>query len=119
MVLEGHQAEASSSSPKRPRLTRLASAAWKGDFRVEVEAPDTFHVGEVVILGEQEAKMVVDKGSLIFRFPIERDCPEGTVIRPLADDEFLQSEGDHLCVYRRGSDDDIHYVCRVELDGEG
>ena len=59
--------------------------------------------------------MVVDKGSLIFRFPIEKDYPEGTVIRPLADDEFLQSEGDHLCVYRRGSDDDIHYVCRVDL----
>ena len=115
MVLEGQQAEASSSTPKRPRLTRLASAAWKGDLRVEVEAPDTFHIGEVVILGEQEAKMVVDKGSLIFRFPIERDYPEGTVIRPLADDEFLQSEGDRLCVYRRGSDDDIHYVCRVDL----
>ena len=65
-----------------------------------MEAPDTFRVGEVVILGEQEAKMVVDKGSLIFRFPIERDYPEGTVIRPLADDEFLQSEGDRLCVYR-------------------
>ena len=64
-------------------------------------------------LGEQEAKMVVDKGSLIFRFPIERDYPEGTVVRPLAENEFIQSEGDRLCVYRRGPEDDIHYVCRV------
>ena len=72
-------------------------------------------VGEVVILGEQEAKMVIGKGSLIFRFPVEGNYPEGTVIRPLADDEFLQAEGDRLCVYRRGSDDDVHYVCRVDL----
>ena len=114
-MLEGQQAEASSSTPKRPRLSRLTSAAWKGDLRVEVETPDTFRIGEVVILGEQEAKMVVDKGSLIFRFPIERDYPEGTVIRPLTDDEFIQSEGDRLCVYRRGPEDDIHYVCRVDL----
>ena len=37
------------------------------------------------------------------------------MVRPLADDEFLQAEGDRLCVYRRGSDDDVHYVCRVDL----
>ena len=66
MVLEGQQVEASSSNPSRPRLTRLAAAAWKGDLRVEVEATDTFRVGEVVVIGEQEGKMVVDKGSLIF-----------------------------------------------------
>ena len=115
LVLEGQQAEASSSTPTRPRLSRLTSAAWKGDLRVEVETPDTFRIGEVVILGEQEAKMVVGKGSLIFKFPIERDYPEGTVIRPLTDDEFIQSEGDRLCVYRRGLEDDLHYVCRVDL----
>ena len=115
MVMEGQQNEASSSTPNRPKMTRLTTAAWKGDLRVEVESPDTFHVGEVVLLGEQEAKMVIDKGSLIFRFPIERDYPEGTVIRPLAENEFIQSEGDRLCVYRRGPDDDIHYVCRVDL----
>ena len=68
-----------------------------------------------MLLGEQEAKMVVDKGSLVFRFPIERNYPEGIVIRPLAENEFIQSEGDRLCVYRRGPDDDIHYVCRVNL----
>ena len=89
MVQEGQQAEAAPSTPKQPRLTRLTVAAAKGDFRVEVEAPDVFRVGEVVVLGEQEAKMVIGKGSLIFRFPIEGNYPEGTVIRPLADDEFL------------------------------
>ena len=115
LVQEIQQAEASSSTPKQPRLTKLTAAATKGDLRVEVSAPDVFRVGEVVILGEQEAKMVVGKGSLIFKFPIEGNYPEGTVIRPLADDEFLQAEGDRLCVYRRGSDDDIHYVCRVDL----
>ena len=96
-------------------MTRLTAAARKGDLRVDVESPDVCRVGEAVLLGEQEAKMVVDKGSLIFRFPIERDYPEGTAIRPLAENEFIQSEGDRLCVYRRGPDDDIHYVCRVDL----
>ena len=115
MVQEIQQAEALPSTPKQPRLRKLTAAAMKGDLRVEVAAPDAFRVGEVVVLGEQEAKMVVGKGSLIFRFPIEGNYPEGTVIRPLADDEFLQSEGDRLCVYRRGPEDDIHYVCRVDL----
>ena len=115
MIQEVHQAGAPQPTPKRLRLTRLTAAAMKGDLRVEVEAPDAFRVGEVVILGEQEAKMVIGKGSLIFRFPIEGDYPEGTVIRPLADAEFLQAEGDRLCVYRRGLDDDVHYVCRVDL----
>ena len=69
-----------------------------GDLRVEVATPDVFRVGEVVVLGEQEAKMVVGKGSLIFRFPIEGNYLEGTVIRPLVDDELLQSEGDRLCI---------------------
>ena len=75
MVMEGQQTEASSSTPKPPRMTRLTTAAWKGDLRVEVESSDTFRVGEVVLLGEQEAKMVIDKGSLIFRFPIEKGLP--------------------------------------------
>ena len=99
MIQEVHQAGASQPTPKRPRLTRLTAAAMKGDLRVEVEESDTFRVGEVVVLGEREAKMVIGKGSLIFRLPIEGDYPEGTVIRPLADDEFLQAEGDRLCVY--------------------
>ena len=115
MVQEIQQTEELSSTPKQPRLTKLTAAATKGDLRVEVAAPEAFRVGEVVVLGEREAKMVVGKGSLIFRFPIEGNYPEGTVVRPLADDEFLQAEGDRLCVYRRGTDDDIHYVCRVDL----
>ena len=115
MVGEAQQTEASSSTPRPPRMTRLTTAAWKGDLRVDVESAEVFRVGEVVLLGEQEAKMVVDKGSLIFRFPVERDYPEGTVVRPLAENEFIQSEGDRLCVYRRGPEDDIHFVCRVDL----
>ena len=80
MVQEIQQTEALPSTPKQPRLTKLTAAAMKGDLRVEVAAPDAFRVGEVVVLGEQEAKMVVGKGSLIFRFPIEGNYPEGTVI---------------------------------------
>ena len=109
LVQEIQQTEALPSAPKQPRLMKLTAATTKGDLRVEVSEPDAFRVGEVVVLGEREAKMVVGKGSLIFRFPIEGNYPEGTVIRPLADDEFLQSEGDRLCVYRRGPDDDIHF----------
>ena len=83
MIQEVHQAGASQPAPKQPRLTRLTAAAVKGDLRVKVEAPDAFRVGEVVILGEQEAKMVIGKGSLIFRFPVEGNYTEGTVIRPV------------------------------------
>ena len=83
MVQEIQQTEGLLSTPKQPRLTKLTVAAMKGDLRVEVAAPDAFRVGEVVVLGEREAKMVVGKGSLIFRFPIEgnypgRDC--GTTV---------------------------------------
>ena len=49
-----------------PRMTKLSTAARRGDTRVEVESPDVCRVGEVVLLGEQEAKMVIDKGSLVF-----------------------------------------------------
>ena len=89
MVQEIQHTEESSSTSKQPRLTKLTAAATKGDLKVEVAAPEVFRVGEVVVLGEREAKMVVDKGSLIFRFPIEGNYPEGTVVRPLADDEFI------------------------------
>ena len=98
LVREFQQTEELSSTSKQPRLTKLTTAASKGDLRIEVSAPEAFRVGEVVVLGEREAKMVIGKGSLIFRFPIEGNYPEGTVVRPLADDEFLQAEGDRLCV---------------------
>ena len=101
--------------PNRPRETRLAAATHKGDLRVEVESPEACRVGEVILLGEREAKMVVDKGSLVFRFPLERDHPAGTIVRPLDDNEFIQAEGDRLCIYRRGQDDDIRFVCHVDL----
>ena len=28
---------------------------------------------------------------------------------------FLQAEGEDLCVYRRDLDEEIHFVCRVDL----
>ena len=82
---------------------------------MEVESPEACRIGEVILIGDQEAKMVINKGSLVFRFPLERDYPEGTVVRPLEDNEFLQAEGDRLCLYRRGHDDDIdplYLLCR-------
>ena len=68
-------------------------------------------IGEVVLIGGQEAKTVINKGSVVFRFPLERDYPEGTVVRPLEDNEFLQAEGERLCLYKRGQEDDIHFIC--------
>ena len=101
--------------PTRHRETRLSTAARKGDTRVEVDSPEACQIGEVVLLGEQEAKMVIDRGSLVFRFPLERDYPEGTIVRPMAENEFLQTEGDRLCVYRRTQEGDIHFVCHADL----
>ena len=72
--------------------------------RCEVYVPEVCRVGEIVLIGGQEAKTVVTKGSLIFRFPLERDYPEGTAVRPLTDDAFLQAEGDQLCLYRKGAE---------------
>ena len=96
-------------------MTRLSAAARKGDVRVEVDSPEACRIGEVILIGDQEAKTVINKGSLVFRFPLERAYPEGTVVRPLEDNEFLQVEGDRLCVYRRSHDDDIHFICYVDL----
>ena len=74
MVTEMQQTEGSSSAPSRPRMTRLSAAARKGDLRAEVESPDVCRVGEVVLLGEQEAKMVVDKGTDI-SIPHRKELP--------------------------------------------
>ena len=30
-------------------------------------------IGEVILIGEPEARTVINKGSLVFRFPLERD----------------------------------------------
>ena len=50
----------------------MTMAARKGDTRAEVDSSEARRVGEVVLIGEQEAKMVIDKGRLVFRFPLER-----------------------------------------------
>ena len=109
--------EPQSSTPEmtRPQMTRLTSAAQRGDMKVEVQAPDVCRVGEIVLIGGQEAKIVISKGGLVFRVPLERDYPEGTTVRPLRDDEFLQSEGENLRLYRRDLEGDIHFVCHVDL----
>ena len=96
-------------------MTKPSAAARKGDTKVEVESSEACRVGEVVLIGEREAKMVVDKGSLVFPLPLERDYPEGTIVRLLEENEFLQAEGDRLCLYRRSHEDDIHFVCYVDL----
>ena len=117
MVTELHQRQESapSSSPMRPRMTKLSAAARRGDTKVEVHWLEVCRVGEGVLIGGQEAKTVINKGSLVFRFPLERDYPEGTIVRPLDENEFLQAEGERLCLYRRGSEDDVNFVCYVDL----
>ena len=84
----------------RPQMTRLTSAAQRGDMKVEVQSPDFCCVGEIVLIGGQEAKTVISKGSLVFRVSLERDYPEGTTVRPMRDDDFLQIEGENMCTYR-------------------
>ena len=54
-------------------MTMLSAAARQGDIKVEIYSPAVCHVGEVVLIGGQEAETVVNKGSLVFRFPLERD----------------------------------------------
>ena len=78
-----------------------------------MQSPDFCRVGEIVLIGGKEARSVISKGSLIFRVPLERDHAEGATVRSLQEKEFLQIEGEDLCVYRRDLDEDIHFVCRV------
>ena len=87
----------------RSQVTRLTVAVRKGDSKVEVSDPDFCRVGEVVLIGGKEARTVISKGSLIFRVPLENEYPEGTTVRPIRDNEFLQIEGEDL------------YVCSVDL----
>ena len=96
-------------------MTTLSTAARRGDLKVEVYTPGACRGGEIVLIGGQEAKQPSTKGSLVFRFPLARGYPEGTTVRPLNEDEFLQSEGERLCLYRRGAEDDAHFVCYVDL----
>ena len=41
-------------------------------------------------LSLRRQRLLISKGSLVFRAPLERDYLEGTTIRPMQDDEFLQ-----------------------------
>ena len=84
----------------------LSTDPRKGEAKVDLRTPDVCRAGEIVLIGRQEAKTVVSKKALVFRFPLERDYPAGTVVRPLTDDEFLQVEGDRLCLYRKGTEED-------------
>ena len=75
-------------------------------MKVEVYTSEACRVGEIVLIGGQEAKTVLYKGSLVLRFPLERNL---ITVRSLSEDEFLQAEGERLCLYRRRTDADIHH----------
>ena len=88
--------------------TFTCAGARKGDVKVEVYTTEIRRVEEIVLIGGQEAKTVV---SLIFR-----DYPMGTAVRPMTDDEFLQTEGEPLCLYAgKGTEEDIQFVGYVDL----
>ena len=73
MVTDLHRRQDSSSSTSaQKRPSTLSMVARKGDMKVEVRTPEVCRVGEIV-----EAETVVDKESLVFRFPLERSHPEG------------------------------------------
>ena len=67
-----------------------------------------FCIGEIVLIGEQEARTVLSKSNL-------KDYPEGTVVRHLRDNEFLQLEGENLYVYARGPEGETHFLCGVDM----
>ena len=73
---------------------------------------DFCRVGEIVPIGGKEARTVISEGSLIFRVPLESEYPEGTTVRHIRDNEFLQIEGEDLYVYSCDLDGDIHFVQR-------
>ena len=68
-----------------------------------------------MLIGGQEARTVLSKSSLIFRSPLQIDYLEGTVVRHLRDNEFLQLEGENLYVYARGPEGENHFVCGVDM----
>ena len=104
-------------TPERARLdsTRLTKVARKGDMKVEVEDAEFCRVGEIVIIGGQEARTVLGKSSLIFKVPLDGDYPEGTVVRTLQEDEFFQVDGENVYVYERRPDGEHHLVCGVDV----
>ena len=80
---------------------------------MEVEDSGFCRVGEIVLIGGQEARTVISKSSLIFRSPLPVDYPEGTTVRHLRDNEFLQLQGEDLYVYARDLEGGVHFVCCV------
>ena len=105
------------STPERARVesTRLTKVARKGDLRVEVEDTEFCRVGEIVLIGGQEARTVLGKSSLIFKVPLDGEYPEGTAVRTLQENEFLQVDGENVYVYERRPDGASHLVCGVDL----
>ena len=82
---------------------------------MEAPSADLCRIGEIVLIGAKETRTVLAKGSLIFRFPLEQHHPIGTVFWPMANEEFLREEEGRLCQNRKGSPEDIHFVCYVNL----
>ena len=106
--------------PKTPEratggTTRLSKVAKRGDLRVEVEESDFCRVGEIVLIGGQEARTVMGKSSLIFKVPLDGEYPEGTTVRTLRENEFLQLDGENVYVYARDLEVQSHMVCGVDL----
>ena len=104
-------------SPERARVesARLTKVARKGDLRIEVEDTEFCRVGEIVLIGGQEARTVLGKSSLIFKVPLDREYPEGTAVRTLKENEFLQVDGENVYVYEQKPDGATQLVCGVDL----
>ena len=106
-----------STTPERATggTTRLSKVAKRGDFRVDVEDSDFCKVGEIVLIGGQEARTVMGKSSLIFKVPLDGEYPEGTTVRTLRENEFLQLDGENVYVYAQDLEGQSHMVCGVDL----
>ena len=83
----------------------------RGDPKAEVSDADVCRVGEVVLIGGKEAWTVISKSSLIFRVPLDSEHPEGTTVKHIRDNEFLQIEGEDLYVYARDLEGNVHVQC--------
>ena len=96
-------------------MTRLSKVAKRGDLRINVEDSDFCKVGEIVLIGGQEARTVMGKSSLIFKVPLNGEYPEGTTVRTLRENEFLQLDGEQVYVYAQDLEGQSHMVCGVDL----
>ena len=107
----------SATTPERATggMTRLSKVARRGDLRIDVEESDFCKVGEIVLIGGQEARTVMGKSSLIFKVPLNGEYPEGTTVRTLRENEFLQLDGEQVYVYAQDLEGQSHMVCGVDL----